>query len=145
MPINNYVGMGRLTAQPELKTTASGVEVTSFTIAIDRITAKDKEKITDFINCIAWRNTASFLCKWFNRGDMIAVTGSLQSHKWTDKEDKSHTVHEIVVDNVSFCGSKSDSATHEQKVAQATAPSAPQYSTPEPQLEEIQDDSDLPF
>lgn len=109
--INNVVLMGRLTADPELKNTATGVEVCSFCIAVDRkYQSKDSEKQTDFINMVAWRQTAAFITKYFRKGQMIAIEGSIQTRSYEDKEGKKRTVFEVLADNVSFCGSKSESS-----------------------------------
>ena len=85
--------LGRLTATPELKTTQSGVSVTSFSVAVDRTyQPKGAERQTDFINCVAWRNTAEFLCRYFQKGQRIALQGSLQSRSYTDKNGNNRTV-----------------------------------------------------
>lgn len=102
--INNVVLMGRLTADVGLRTTTSGTSVASFTIAVER---NYKDKKTDFIDIVAWRNTAEFVSKYFHKGDMIAVEGSIQTRKYEDKDGNKRTATEIVVENVSFCGSKS--------------------------------------
>ena len=104
--LNNVVLMGRLTAMPELKTTQSGTSVLSFTIAVDRrFQQKGEERQTDFINCVAWRHTAEFISKYFNKGDAIAVTGEIQTRKY-EVEGNKRTATEVVVNNASFCGSK---------------------------------------
>lgn len=103
--INNVVLMGRLTADPEIRTTKSGVNVCRFTLAIDRY-SKGEDKKTDFIQCQAWRQTAEFVGKYFNKGSLLALTGSIQTDNYTDKDGKK--VHSVSVkaDKVSFCGSK---------------------------------------
>ena len=103
--INNAVLMGRLTANPELKTTPSDVSVTPFTIAVDRKYG-GQEKQTDFIDCVAWRQTAEFICRYFRKGDLIAVEGELQTRNYEDKNGNKRKAVEVVVNNVSFCGSK---------------------------------------
>lgn len=100
--------MGRLTADPELKKTPSDVSVTSFTVAVDRKYNKDEEKIADFINVVAWRGSADFVCKYFKKGQMIAVQGEIQTRNYDDKNGIKRWVTEIIADNVSFCGSKSN-------------------------------------
>lgn len=106
--INNCVIMGRLVADTELKTTQSGIEVCSFTVAVERSFVKaGEEKQTDFLDCVAWRKTAAFVSKYFHKGDMIALTGEIQTRTYEDKENKKRKVVEIVVKDVSFCGSKS--------------------------------------
>ena len=90
--INNVTLMGRLTAAPELKQTQSGVPVLSFCIAVDRnFQPKDGEKQADFINLVAWRNTAEFIARYFRKGDMIAVTGEIQTRKYQDKDGNNRT------------------------------------------------------
>lgn len=109
--VNCAVIMGRLVADPELRTTGSGVSVTSFAVAVDRRFAnKDEEKQADFIDVVAWRQTADFVCKYFRKGSMIAVQGNIQTRMYEDKDGNKRKAVEIVADNVSFCGSKSDSA-----------------------------------
>lgn len=124
MRLNNTVILvGRLTADPELKTTNTGLEVVSFTVAIDRPKAKDaEEKQTDFIPCVAWRKTAVFVDKYFSRGKLISVGGSLQSRKYEDKEGNKRTAYEVVVSEVAFVGSKSDSTPAAAQPAQSEAP-----------------------
>ena len=108
--------MGRLTDTPELKTTNSGTNVTTFTVAVDRQYSKG-EKQTDFINVVAWRGTAEFVSKWFSKGQMIAVQGSLQTRKYQDKDGHNRTAFEVVAEQVSFCGDKkADHSNTEQPV-----------------------------
>ena len=110
--LNSVIIMGRLTSTPELKTTNSGVSVTSFTVAVDRRFQKQgEEKQTDFLNIVAWRQTADFVCKYFSKGSMIAVQGELQTRNYEDKNGNKRTATEIVADDVSFCGGKKDNAT----------------------------------
>ena len=115
--INNVTLMGRLTAAPELKTTTSGTSVTTFCIAVDRrFQPKDGEKQADFINCVAWRATAEFITRYFGKGDLIAVTGEIQTRKYQDNSGNNRVAVEVVINNASFCGGKSggdtDSAPH---------------------------------
>ena len=107
--LNHVTIMGRLTRDPELRRTGSGVAVASFTVAVDRdFGGKDGEKETDFFDCVAWRATGEFVAKYFTKGRMIVVDGRLQSRNWTDKEgNKRHTV-EVVADNCYFGDSKKD-------------------------------------
>lgn len=112
--LNSVIIMGRLTSTPELKTTSSGLSVTSFTVAVDRRFQKQGEdKQADFLNVVAWRQTADFVCKYFNKGSMIAVQGELQTRNYEDKNGNKRVATEIVADNVSFCGGKKDSAAAE--------------------------------
>lgn len=107
--MNQWVGMGRLTRDPELRHTQSNIPVASFTLAVDRGYQKDGDKQTDFINCVAWRGRAEFAAKWFSKGDMMAVTGRLQMRDWQDRGGNKRISPEIVVDNVYFTGSKKES------------------------------------
>lgn len=137
--INNVTLMGRLTADPELKTTQQGgVSVTSFSIAVDRNYQKQgQERETDFIQCVAWRNTAEFITRWFHKGDMIAVTGEIQTRKYTDKSGNNRTAFEVIIGQASFCGGKNTGA---EKPAEA-----PQKESGGGYIDEIMDDSELPF
>ena len=132
--LNSIIIMGRLTADPELKTTASGLSVTSFTVAVDRAYSKE-EKQTDFIPVVCWRGTADFVTKFFRKGSMIAVRGSLQTRNYEDKNGNKRTAFEVVADEVSFCGSKSESSGNE--AAQTDSTGFPDTS------DDI--DDDLPF
>lgn len=106
--LNCAVIMGRLTADPELRTTQNGISVTSFSVAVDRAYKSGDERQTDFINVVAWRSTADFVTRYFRKGQMIAVQGSIQTRSYDDKNGNRRTAVEIVADNVSFCGSKSE-------------------------------------
>ena len=134
--INNVVLMGRLTAIPELKRTQGGTSVTSFSLAVDRNYQKQgEERETDFINCVAWRNTADFVTKWFKKGDMIAVTGEIQTRKYTDKNGNNRVAFEVVISQASFCGGKNTSND---------APSETPAANTNVEYDEIGGD-DLPF
>ena len=112
--LNCAVLMGRICQDIELKTTASGVSVTSFNIAVDRSYQKQgEEKQTDFLTVVCWRNTADFVSRYFKKGSMIAVQGSIQTRSYEDKEGNKRTAVEVVADNVSFCGSKSENTQQE--------------------------------
>ena len=128
--------MGRLVADPELKKTQNGTSVCSFRIAVDRnVTNKQTgERATDYINVIAWRQTAEFVCKYFRKGSMIALEGSLQSRSYTDKDGNNRTAYDVVANNVFFTGSKSEGA-------------AAPIEMPQSQDFEVIDgeDDDLPF
>ena len=106
--LNHIVIMGRLTRDPELRRTGSGIAVASFTVAVDRdFGGRDGgEKETDFIDCVAWRQTGEFLSKYFTKGSMIVVSGRLQIRNWTDKEGNKRRSAEVVADNVYFGESK---------------------------------------
>lgn len=104
--MNIAVLMGRLTKSPELKTTPNGVSVTSFSIAVDRGYGDNKQ--TDFINLVAWRQTAEFICKYFTQGSKILVEGSIQTRKYQDSNGNNRTVFEVVANNVHFVDGKKD-------------------------------------
>ena len=127
--LNHIIAMGRLTRGPELRRTGSNIAVASFTIACDRDRAPEgQEKETDFIDCVAWRNTAEFIEKYFKKGRMIVVSGRLQIRGWTDKDGNKRRSAEIVADNVYFGDSKKDD-DQPQSQPQYGAP-APQYGAP---------------
>lgn len=107
---NLVVLTGRLTADPELKTTNTGISVTSFSIAVNRRYRAGEETQTDFINIVAWRQTAEFITKYFKKGNMIGIEGSIQTRKYTDKNGNNRTVFEVVASNAQFVESKKDSA-----------------------------------
>ena len=107
---NLVVLTGRLTADPELKTTQSGISVTSFSLAVARPYRTGEEQQTDFINVVAWRKTAEFISKYFKKGNMIGIEGSIQTRKDTDKTGNNRTAFEVVVNNAQFVESKRDSA-----------------------------------
>ena len=142
--MNKAILMGRITRDPELRQTQSGVPVVSFSIAINRRFQKDQ---TDFINCVAWRQTAEFVSKWFQKGSMIAVVGSIQTRRYTDSEGKERTATEVVADEAYFTGSKAESGTG----FGGQAPAAPAFEDAAPQFDQggfgtIEDtDDDLPF
>lgn len=111
--LNHITIMGRLTRDPELRRTGSGTAVASFTLAVDRdFSGKDsKEKETDFIDCVAWRNTAEFVSKYFSKGRMAVASGRLQIRTFTDKEGNKRRVAEVVADNVYFADSKKEASS----------------------------------
>ena len=153
--MNKIVIMGRLTADPELRQTQSGISSCRFTVAVNR---KFKNKETgeteaDFISCQTWRQTAEFVSRYFHKGDMIALEGSLRTGSYQDKNhsDVTHYTTDVLVENVEFCGSKKDSGqsqqpTAAQVVSQAQSqgiPTAPMSDLSE--FEEILSDGDVPF
>lgn len=109
--LNHITIMGRLTKDPELRRTGSGVAVASFTVAVDRDIANKEsgERETDFIDCVAWRGTGEFVDKYFSKGSVAVVSGRLQIRGWTDKEGNKRRTAEVVADNVYFGDSKKDS------------------------------------
>jgi len=134
--MNEIVLMGRLTRDPELRTTGSGTPVCSFTLAVYR-DYNNGEKQTDFIDCVAWRKTAEFVNRNFLKGKMAAVTGSLQLRDWTDKDGNKRRAAEVNVRSVHFCGDKGGRETSESDGWQ-------EPSTVDG-WQEIDDESDLPF
>lgn len=121
--LNHITIMGRLTRDPELRRTGSGIPVASFTVACDRdFSGKDGgEKEVDFIDCVAWRNTAEFVEKYFSKGRMAVVSGRLQIRAWTDKDGNKRRTAEIVADNVYFGDSKPGADTFGAPAATYTA------------------------
>lgn len=144
--------MGRLAADPELRHTQSQIPVTSFRIAVDRtFQSKGQEKQTDWIDIVAWRNTAEFVTRYFRKGSMIAVQGSIQTRSYTDRDGNKRTAFEVVADNVFFGESKrsSDGAPaagrYDSQIPQFSE-SAPAFSTAgSGDFEEIIGDDELPF
>ena len=108
--LNHITIMGRLTRDPELRRTGSGIAVASFTVAVDRDFGgrEGGEKETDFIDCVAWRQTGEFVSKYFTKGRMIVVSGRLQIRSWTDKDGNKRRTAEVVADNCYFGDSKRD-------------------------------------
>ena len=105
--LNKAILMGRLTADPELRHTQSNIPVTSFTLAVDRTFGQDKQ--TDFLDIVAWRNTAEFVSKWFRKGMLVAVSGRIQTRTWEDKQGNKRKSVEVVADEAFFAESKKDS------------------------------------
>ena len=109
--LNRIIIMGRLTKDPELRRTQSGTAVTSFSVAVDRdFKSQNGEKETDFIDVVAWRNTAEFVCQYFSKGRMAVVEGRLQMRDWKDQNGNNRRSAEVVADNVYFGDSKRDGA-----------------------------------
>lgn len=118
---NRIILTGRLVDNPELRQTANGIPVTSFTIAVPRRYSKEKDKQADFIDVVAWRGCAEFVCKYFTKGKWIEVDGKLQTRIWKDKSDNKRKSTEVVADDVDFVGSKKT----EEPAGQQTSPSVP--------------------
>ena len=113
--LNSVCLMGRLTADPELKSTQSGVSVCSFRIAVDRTyQPKGQEKQTDFINIVTWRGTAEFVSRYFRKGQLVAVQGSIQTSQYTDRDGNKRTAFDVVADNVFFAEKKAESGETKQ-------------------------------
>jgi single-strand DNA-binding protein len=135
--MNNVVLKGRLVADPELRQTASGIAVVSFTIAIDKYTGKDGEKSADFIGCNAWRGTAEFISKYFTKGQEILIRGQIHNKNWESNGVK-HFSYEVTAENAEFCGSKAGNAQPQQNN------SVPADFDPNG-FEEILSDQEIPF
>lgn len=118
--INKWIGMGRLTADPELKQTQNGIAYCMITVAVNRPKIKDKEQETDFISVQAWRNTAEFICKYFSKGKMIIVEGSIRNNNYTDKNGVKHYSMVVQADSVAFGESKGSQQNNQQQPQQNT-------------------------
>lgn len=147
--LNVAIIMGRLTADPELRTTPSGVTVVRFRVAVDRRFQKQgAEKQTDFINVVAWRQNAEFVSRYFQRGSMIAVRGSIRMDNYEDKDGNKRTSFEVVADEVSFCGSKAETGIGGARQGDQPArvqPAASFATGGADDFEEIPISDDLPF
>ena len=143
--INMVALMGRLTYEPELKSTPNGICVIRFQIACDRNYQKQgEERQADFIDCVAWRQTAEFISRYFHKGSMIAIEGTIQTSNYTDKNGNQRKQVEVLANNVSFCGSKSETGTVSNGGYNQPSPSY--ASVDNSDFEEIiDDDDDLPF
>ena len=156
--LNHITIMGRLTRDPELRRTGNGIAVTSFTVAVDRdLGQKGGEKETDFIDCVAWRQTGEFVSKYFKKGSMIVVSGRLQIRNWNDKDGNKRKSAEVVADNCYFAEPKRDSSggtgdqaggygesQYPETEAMLNRYGAPQYSGGEYAVID-DDDTQLPF
>ncbi len=149
--INRVVLMGRLVSDPELKTTQSGINVTTFRIAVDRSYVKSgEERQADFFDIVAWRYTADFVCRHFRKGSLIAIDGQLQSRTYQAKDGTNRYVVEVIADSASFTGERRDS---NGGYSQPQAPQHPAYAEQTPSFasgsasdfEEMPTDDDLPF
>ena len=138
--LNSVCLMGRLTADPELKSTQSGVSVCSFRIAVDRTyTPKGQEKQTDFINIVTWRSTAEFVSRYFRKGQLVAVQGSIQTSQYTDRDGNKRTTFDVVADNVFFAEKKAESGETKQGAGYDHSPDI------QGDFEEIIGDESFPF
>ena len=144
--LNHITIMGRMTKDPELRRTGTGVAVTSFTLAVDRdIANKDTgERETDFIDCVAWRGTGEFVGKYFSKGRMAVVSGRLQIRGWTDKDGNKRRTAEVVADSVYFGDSKKEESNSQPSQNQNTYQSQPSYTQQSFQPVDIPD-AQLPF
>ncbi|MBQ7346946.1 MAG: single-stranded DNA-binding protein [Clostridia bacterium] len=149
--LNKVVLCGRLTADPELKQTTSGIAVVSFTLAVNRryqAKANDgtQAQQADFINVVAWRQTAEFISRYFRKGSALCVTGSIQTRSWQDQQGQKRYATEVVADEAMFVDSKNEGgAVSGQYVDSYNAPSYSSTPASAPKFEELKTDDDLPF
>lgn len=141
--LNKVLLQGRLTADPELKQTTSGIDVCAFSLAVERnIKSADGNRHADFLNCVAWRNTAKFLCEYFSKGKMCVIVGELQSRPYEDKNGNKRTAFEVVVSEVNFCGGDNKPAEGQEDITRTAAPAQNDISA----IEFVEVDADtLPF
>ena len=132
---NKVILGGRLTATPELKQTQSGVSVTSFSIAVNR---KGKDAPTDFLDIVAWRQTAEIICQYFKKGSSICIVGTLQKREWTDKNGQKRHETEVIAEEVTFVDSKSETPAEESTPANSIPAADTQWT-------EAGENDDLPF
>ena len=140
--MNKAIIMGRLTADPELKQTHSGISVTSFTVAVDRPKDKDGNKTADFISVSAWRERAEFISRYFAKGDPIIVDGRIQTRNYEDKQGNKRTAVEILCEHAEFVHGNSKKRDEREDDVEV---SAPPKNTGNTDFEEVSDDNDLPF
>jgi len=148
--LNSISIAGRLSKDPELRTTQTGVSVASFTVAVERdFAAQGQQREVDWFDCVAWRQGGEFVSKYFHKGDMIIVTGRMQSRDWTDNQGNKRRNWEIQVDHSYFGGSKSDSQSQGGGYYAQQGQYAPRKEPPppdvQPTFEELDDDDELPF
>ncbi len=144
--LNKVVLCGRLTGDPELRTTNQQTPVVSFTLAVNRrYGSRDssREQMTDFINCVAWRTTAEFISRYFRKGSAICITGSIQVRKWTDNQNQARYSTEVVVDEAMFVDSKSENSGRDSSAFGA----GENYSTngSSESFDTVKDEDNLPF
>ena len=143
---NLVVLSGRLTADPELKTTSTGVSVCSFSIAVERRYKQGEERQADFINIVAWRSTAEFVSKYFQKGSMIGIEGSIQTRKYQDKDGNNRTAFEVVANNVQFVESKRSQDNGEgNSLPTPENDPLPEFAERLAGFEEISSNEDIPF
>ncbi len=143
---NKAMISGRITRDPELKTTQTGLSVVTFTVAVNRRTRSGEQSAADFIDVVAWRNTAEFVCKYFKKGSAIFVVGQIQVRNWTDNNNVSRKTFEIIADEVHFAESKRDNAENGANEFISAPFEKKDDSAPVPDFQElIEDDDKLPF
>ena len=137
---NKAILGGRITSDPEVKTTQSGTPVCSFSIAVNRRGAKDGQQQSDFITCVAWKERAELIGKYFRKGSSICIVGELQTRKWQDNNGNNRSATEVIVNEVCFVDSKSDN----QSASKTYMPDV-YKNEPKPSFTDMDDDSDIPF
>ena len=145
MAFNKVILMGRLTADPELKQTATGLAVTSFSLAVDRKYNKGEEKQCDFITIVAWKQTAEFICRYFKKGQAMLVCGELQTRTWTDQNGNKRHATEVLASEAAFCESKKETEGYSSPTAHNASQSYMPDSYKQPKFEDIHSDEGLPF
>ena len=148
--LNKVIIGGRLTADPELKQTSSGITVCTFSVAVNRRTSGEGAQQADFISVVAWRQQAEFVSRFFRKGSSICVIGSIQTRSWTDQNNQKRYATDVVADEINFVDSKGESPAARGAGAQYTPESygAPSFSSQDadaPRFEDIPNDDDLPF
>ncbi len=149
--LNKVILGGRLTADPELKQTPSGIPVVSFGLAVNRryqpknADGTPAQPQVDFINIVAWRQTAEFISRYFRKGSAICITGSIQTRSWQDSQGQKRYATEVVADEAMFVDSKNDAAGAQYTGDTYNAPSYSSAPTAAPKFEELKTDDDLPF
>lgn len=147
--MNKVILTGRLTADPELRQTTSGIATCRFTVAVNRKFKNDAgEYEADFISCVAWRQTAEFICRYFKKGQMIAIEGNLRTDSYTDKKhsDVTHYTTDVYVESVEFCGNKNENTAANTSKHQTTVQHDPELSVDSlDEFEEIISDGEVPF
>lgn len=146
--LNKVILGGRITCDLELKSTASGISVCTFTIAVDRKTSSaNGDKLVDFFTCVTWRQTAEFVCKYFRKGSSICIVGNIQTRSYSDRTDQKRVATEIIVDEALFVDSKKDNASTVAQTQMCRTDYIPDAYKPKesPAMSEIDSDDDLPF
>ena len=149
--LNKVILCGRMTADPELKQTASGIAVVSFTLAVNRryqtkSTDGAQAQQADFISVVAWRQTAEFISRYFRKGSALCITGSIQTRSWQDQQGQKRYATEVVADEAMFVDSKNDAGAVAGQFADSyNAPSYSSSPASAPKFEELKTDDDLPF
>lgn len=142
--MNNVTLMGRFVKDPELKSTGGGVSVTAFTLAVNRAyVKKGEERQADFIDCVAWRGTAEFICRNFKKGQMVALSGEIQTRSYETRDGDKRKAVEVVVSDVYFCGSREGAPRTNRAALDITEEAEDDYDPDS--FQRIDDDDDFPF